>query len=114
MFFCILLQVLAAKFVYPLEHPPRLENWIKKYLRVWREEECYFWSIVKGQNFYFQVKELEGVGGVSGHSAFVVVDHLALIRRLNIVRRIVDAKKFVVVIPSSGELMLNVAADSSS
>jgi hypothetical protein len=48
----------------------------------------------------FQVKELEG--GVSTHSPFIVVDHFALIRNLNVVRRIVEAKKFAVVIPSAG------------
>ena len=46
------------------------------------------------------MKELEG--GVSTFSPFVVVDHWALIRHLGVVRRVVDAKKFVVVIPSAG------------
>lgn len=52
----------------------------------------------------YQVKDLEGVGrnGLSRYSPFVVIDHLALIWHLPLVREIVQARKFAVIIPSAG------------
>ncbi len=51
------------------------------------------------------MKDLEGVGrnGLSRYSPFVVIDHLALIWHLALVREIVHARKFAVIIPSAGK-----------
>ena len=56
-----------------------------------------------------QVNELEGRGsskrggfrGFAHYSPYIVVDHAAISRHLNLVKEIVASKKFAVIIPSA-------------